>query len=226
MNSLPRSSTSPGVASSLLELVVLEGTAAHRYCGPAAMGDRQSFVRDLVDFADFVHHVTLLHGHVPGLIDFAAAHTVEVSARAWLLGALEGFATEREFLNRLSVAVGPLPSTAGHNETTTLVTQQRHAIEMLAGSDRRGCALGAAIAMALDWAAIRTILDAGAIRLGIEPPAHRVPGQADTVALIEALPEPDRLVRALSFGASQLLGQHRGMWDLLEARADVRRTML
>jgi hypothetical protein len=27
----------------------------------------------------------------------------------------------------------------------------------------------------------------------------------------------------MMFGASQLVGQHRGMWDLLEARAEIRR---
>jgi hypothetical protein len=224
MNSLPRASMSSSAAAPLLELVLGQGTAAHRYCSPAVLGDNQSFVRSLVDFADFVHIVALLHGHVPGLIDHAAAHTVEVTARQWQLRALDGFATEREFLNRLCVAVGPLPSTAGHHETSTLIAQQRHAIEMLARSDRRGSALGTAIAMVLDWEAIRNILDAGAIRLGIEPPARRMPGQSDTVALINALPDPDRLLRALSFGASQLLGQHRAMWDLLEARAEVRST--
>jgi hypothetical protein len=203
--------------------VLSEGTTAHRYCGPATLGDSRSFLCDLVDFADFVHLVTLMHGHVPSLIDHAATHTVEVPARQWLLRALDGFAAEREFLNRLCVAAGPLPSTAGHHETSTLVAQQRHAIEMLAKSDRRGCALGTAIAMVLDWEGIRAILDAGAIRLGIEPPARRMPGQAETAALVEALPEPERLLRAQLFGASQLLGQHRGMWDLLEARAEVRR---
>jgi hypothetical protein len=223
MNSPVRSSISSNAVSSLLELVFSEGTSSHRYCGPAALGDSQSFVRDLVDFADFVHLVTLLHGQVPCLIDHAATHVVEVPARQWLLRALDGFANEREFLNRLCVAAGPLPSTSGHSETSTVVAQQRHAIAMLARSDRRGCALGTAIAMVLDWEAIRAILDAGAIRLGIEPPARRLPSQAETAALIAALPDPERLSRALNFGASQLLGQHRGLWDLLEARAQVRR---
>ncbi len=224
MDSLSRSSDSSDVANLFVELLAGEGTAAHPYCAPVVLGDRQSFVRDLVDFADFVHLVTLLHGHVPGLIDHAASRTVEVSARAWLLQALEAFAFEREYLGRLCVAAGPLPSTAGHHETSTIVAQQRHAVEMLAQSDRRGCALGTAVTMMLEWEAIRTILDAGAMRLGIEPPARRLPTRADTLKLLAGLPEPERIARAMAFGASQLLGQHRGMWDLLQARAEVRRS--
>jgi len=223
MDSLSRTSASSDITNLFVELIAGEGTAAHAYCGPVVMGDRQSFVRDLVDFADFVHLVTLLHGQVPGLIDHAASRTVEVAARAWLLQSLESFAIEREYLGRLCVAVGPLPSTAGHHETSTLIAQQRHAIEMLAQSDRRGCALGTAVTMVLEWDAIRAILDAGAMRLGIEPPTRRLPSRADTLDLLGSLPEPDRISRAMTFGASQLLGQHNGMWDLLEARADIRR---
>lgn len=224
MDMLPRSSTSSSVAAQITDLAATEGTAAHRYCAPAVLGDRQSFVRDLVDFADFVHLVALLHGHVPGLIDHAAARTVETSARNWLLQAMDAFALEREYISRLCVAVGPIPSTAGHHESSTIIAQQRHAIEMLAQSDRRGCALGTAVAMVLEWDAIRTILDAGAVRLGIEPPARHLPTRAETLRLLDQLPEPERVARAMQFGAAQLLSQHRGMWDLLEARADVRRT--
>lgn len=223
MDSLPRASATSNVANLMIELVATEGTAAHPYCAPAVHGERHAFVRDLVDFADFVHLVTLLHGQSPGLIDHAASRTVEIAARGWLLQALDAFAIEREYLGRLCVAAGPLPSTAGHHETSTIIAQQRHAVEMLAQSDRRGCALGTAITMVLEWEAVRAILDAGALRLGIEPPTRRLPTRGETVALINALPEPDRIARAMTFGATQLLGQHRGMWDLLQARADVRR---
>ncbi|MGF7170942.1 hypothetical protein FHS91_002630 [Sphingobium xanthum] len=224
MDKLPRSSINPSLAALIAAIVDQDGSASHSYCRPAISGDRQAFVRDLVDFADFVHLVTLLHGQVPGLVDHAAARTVEVAARGWLLKAIEAFGAERQYLNKLSVAVGPLPSTIGHNETTTVIAQQRHAIEMLAQSDRRGTALGTAVTLVLEWHAIRAILDAGAIRLGIEPPACTVPTRAETLALLADLPEPERLSRAIQFGATQLLGQHRGMWDLLKARAAVRQT--
>lgn len=224
MDNLSRTSSSSPIAAQLISLIGNEGTAAHRYCASAVLGDRQSFLRDLVDFADFVHLVALLHGQAPGLIEFAATRTAEVSARGWLLKALDAFALEREYLGRLCVAVGPLPSTSGHHETSTTIAQQRHAIGMLAQSDRRGCALGAALAMVLEWEAIRAILDGGAIRLGMEPPPSRLPVRAEAIALMNDLPEPDRLMRAMLFGAQQLLGQHSGMWQLLEARAAVRRS--
>jgi hypothetical protein len=217
-------STNPSLAALIAAIVDQEGSAAHSYCAPAINGDRHAFVRDLVDFADFVHLVCMLHGQIPGLIDHAAARTVEVQARSWLLQAIDAFAIERQYLGKLSVAVGPLPSTIGHSETTTVVAQQRHALEMLAQSDRRGCALGTAVTLVLEWQAIRAILDAGAIRLGIEPPACTLPNRAETLTLLAELPEPERLSRAIQFGATQLLGQHRGMWDLLKARSAVRQT--
>jgi len=224
MEQLPRTSTNPSLAALLVAIVDQDGSASHSYCAPAINGDRHAFVRDLVDFADFVHLVTLLHGQTPGLIDHAAARTVEVVARGWLLKAIDAFAAERQYLNRLSVAVGPLPSTIGHSETSTIVAQQRHAIEMLAQSDRRGTALGTALTLVLEWQAIRAVLDAGAIRLGIEPPSSGMPSRSETLALLADLPEPERLTRAVQFGATQLLGQHRGMWDLLKARTAVRQT--
>jgi hypothetical protein len=224
MDTLRRVMTNPSLAALIAALVDQDGSAAHSYSAAAIGGDRHSFVRDLVDFADFVHLLTLLHGQVPGLVDHAAARTVEVAARVWLLKSMDAFAAERHYLGRLSVAVGPLPSTAGHNEAATLIAQQRHAMEMLAQSDRRGVAFGTAVTLVLEWHAMRAILDAGAIRLGIEPPACTVPSRAETLAVLTELPEPDRLSRAVQFGATQLLGQHRGMWDLLQARAAVRQS--
>lgn len=222
MEILPRVTTDPSLAALIAALVDQDGSAAHSYSAAAIGGDRHSFVRDLVDFADFVHLITLLHGQLPGLVDHAAARTVEVAARTWLLKSIDAFATERHYLGKLSVAVGPLPSTTGHSEAATLIAQQRHAIEMLAQSDRRGVAFGTAVTLVLEWHAMRAILDAGALRLGMEPPTCTVPSRTETLALLTELPEPERLTRAIQFGATQLLGQHRGMWDLLQARAGVR----
>ena len=50
----------------------------------------------------------------------------------------------------------------------TAILAQRAALATLAQSDRRGCALGAALAFAADWASIRTVLDAAAKRLGVD----------------------------------------------------------
>ncbi|HWJ71418.1 MAG TPA: hypothetical protein VNS79_15345 [Sphingobium sp.] len=203
-------------------MVDLNGSAAHPYCADALHGDRQAFVRDLVDFADFVHLVALLHGQTPGLVDQAATRTVETVARQWLLQAIDAFVIERQYLTRLSAMAGPLPSTAGHRQSVSIMAQQRHAIEILAQSERRGTALGAAIMLVLEWQAIRTLLDAGAARLGIEAPRSALPSRTETFDLLDQLPEPERQSRAIQFGTSQLLDQHRGMWDLLKARAAAR----
>lgn len=222
MKHQPYMSTDSSLSALIATIVDLDGSAAHGYCAHVLHGDRHSFVRDLVDFADFVHLVALLHGQAPGLVDQAAARTVEVAARQWLLDAIDAFAIERQYLNRLSVAAGPLPSTAGHSQSMSIMAQQRHAIETLAQSERRGTALGAAIMLVLEWHTIRAILDAGAIRLGIEPPPNTVPSRAETFDLLDKLPDPERLTRAIQFGGIQLLDQHRGMWDLLKTRATTR----
>lgn len=222
MNSVPRIVSTNSLAHLIASIVDADGTVAHPHPGQVLRGDRQSFVHNLVDFADFVHLVSLLHGDTPGFIDLAATRTTEVAAREWLISSIDAFMTERAYLSRLVVIAGPLPSTSGHHETTTVITQQRHALEMLAQSDRKGCSLGASIALVLEWQAMRTILDAGATRLGMEVPASKVPGREETLALLERLPEPERLARAMQFGANQLIGQHYGLWDLLEARALVR----
>ncbi len=222
MESLSHRVPTETLASLLASLVDTDGTPAHPYARGVIVGERQSFVRNLVDFADFVHLLCLLHGSAPGFVDLAATRTTEVAAREWLVAAMNSFVTERAYLSRLAVLAGPLPSTSGHHETTTIITQQRHALEMLAQSDRKGCSFGASVALVLEWDAMRTILDAGAARLGIEIPACTLPSRKQTLDMLAALPDPQRLTRAMQFGASQLVGQHRGLWDLLEARAMVR----
>ena len=57
-------------------------------------------------------------------------------------------------LARLVVAAGPMPSTPNHAEAESAINTQRHALDMLSQSDRNGCAIGAAFALALDWAAM------------------------------------------------------------------------
>jgi hypothetical protein len=94
---------------------------------------------------------------------------------------------------------------------------------MLAQSDRRGCAMGAAIALLLDWRAVRHILDMAAIRVGVEPHACDLPDRAATFNVARAIGGDDATDRAIQFGARQLLSQQRGLWDLLQARAEIRR---
>jgi hypothetical protein len=99
---------------------------------------------------------------------------------------------------------------------------QGHAIEMLGRSERAGCALGAAIALALDWRAIRSVLDAAAARLDVPARPASLPDLHETVALLDKLSGSRSSERAMLFGAQQLLAQHRGMWDLLATRESVR----
>jgi len=214
----------PSKTADLIQsLVAREGTAGHGYCAAAIARTPDAFVRTSVDFADAVHHLSLLHGHVPGVIDHAANRIADNAARDWLLRAVDGFGRERLYLNAIVVAAGPLPSTAGQDQVTTIVAQQCRALDMLAQSDRRGCAIGAAMALVLDWEAVRAILDLGAARLGIEPRASTLPVSRETLNLLTILEQEHPIGRAVQFGATQLLGQHRGVWDLLQARAQVRR---
>jgi len=99
---------------------------------------------------------------------------------------------------------------------------QRHAIEMLAQSERNGCAVGAAMAVMLDWAAIRRVLDSAARRFGVEPPHFAAADAAPLAAVADAFADSPGIQRALHFGAEQIMVQHHGLWDLLEARQQAR----
>ena len=192
----------PLTGALLLARLAEHGSAAHPYAASPRLLRAPSAIRDL---ADLIHYLCVLHGRYPGLIDHAAARAVEPEARAWLANATYAFAGERAYLARLAVAAGPVPSTPGSGGTDAAVLGQRHAMETLALSERRGCALGAAMALVLDWGVIRTCLDAAAV--------------ADLADLYAATAP---VQRALLFGAEQILVQHHGLWDLLEARQQAR----
>lgn len=200
-----------GATGTLRRLLAADGTAAHPHAHRLA--EPRSSPRDL---GDAVHALCTVHGQHPDLLTLAAALGHEPVARDWLAVAAHGFATERAALARLAAAAGPLPSTPGQAETSAALSQERHALEMLARSERGGVALGAAAALVGDWAAIRRTLTRAADRFGIELPPSALP---DTATLLDATPAPER---AIAFGAQQLLGLHRGLWSLLEARASAR----
>ncbi|WP_294137227.1 hypothetical protein [Sphingobium sp.] len=216
-----------GDISRILEaLVAADGTAAHAYANRAGASVARDSLLSLGDLADGAYYLCLLHGRHPGVIDHAATRSADNAARAWLIEAADSFATERAYLTQVSVAVGPAPSTAGQADCETTVGQQRHALDMLAQSDRRGCAMGAAMALVLDWRAVRHILDMAAIRAGLEPHRCTLPDRTATLEVARAIGGDDVVDRAIQFGARQLLNQHRGLWDLLAARADVRARQL
>lgn len=195
--------------ATLRRLLLTDGTAGHPFV--AALAAPRSNARDLVDA---VHALCTVHGQHPDLLTIAAGLSDDASARTWLTDAASGFAQERAALAQLVAAAGPLPSTPGQAESSAALNAQRHALEMLARSERAGVALGAAAALVGDWQAIRPVLARAADRFGVELPA---PGFADAELLLAHAPE-----RAAAFGAQQLLAQHHGLWGLLEARSSAR----
>jgi hypothetical protein len=202
--------------SLLLACVAEHGTASHGYFGTETLLRGPDATRNL---ADAIHFLCALHGRHPGIIDHASLRSVEAGARGWLGTASEAMVDERLYLTRLSVAVGPLPSTPGANGSEAAILAQRGALATLAQSDRRGCALGAALAFAADWIAIRTVLDTAARRLSVDP---RPCSLGNAELLREVADGAAESERALLFGAQQLALQHRALWDLLEAREQAR----
>lgn len=175
----------------------------------------------LHDLTDAVHAVCAVHGNHPCMIDYAMARGIEIETLPWLIGSSNAFAYERAFLANLTSAAGPLPSTPGQAQTDAALTHLHQTLEMLANSDRRGCATGAVSALILDWRSIREVLAQAAMRFGVSVPPSAMPDPLlDFVDDESAIGLP----RARGFGASQLLVQHRGLWDLLEARASARRS--
>jgi hypothetical protein len=207
----------------LLSLVSAEGTVAHRYPVSEVMVRGPEAARNV---ADAIHHFCLLHGRHPSLVDHALSRTGDEAQRKLLTTLAANFSEERAFLTTLVVAVGPLPSTPGQADTETAILAQHHAIDMLAQSDRAGCALGAAVAVLTDWLAIRTVLNHAAERLSIVAPTLTLPDAGTMRARISGLTMTVGMDRALVFGGQQIVAQHRGLWDLLEARSIARQHAL
>lgn len=209
----------PSPAQMQVERVETQGSASHphsKYLLNVIGGDS---ARDL---ADAVHLFCSLYGRYPGLIELALTNCPEGPVRQWLIDASDAYERERLFLVRLTAAVGPLPSTPGAAETEAVLVGQRHAIETLAKSERRGCALGAATALMADWPAVRAIFDRAAERMGLTPPTVELPDETSIVTIINRGCEGMASERALGFGGEQLLLQNRGLLDLLEARMHAR----
>jgi hypothetical protein len=214
-HSASKTPTLSGIGTTLSDQAKAEGSAHHRYVSSTTLNSDPEAARNLADAA---HYLCVLHGAHPGVVDLAAMKTADPHARSWLEQAVQGFGRERVFLATLTAAAGPLPSTAGHSESEAAVLNQRHAIETLAASERVGCALGAAIALVLDWQAIRVVLAAAAEKLEVEVPLSLLPDRDEAIRTANAVGATPAVCRAIAFGADQILTQHRGLWDLLEAR--------
>lgn len=199
----------------LLDLVQADGSGAHHYPGSVELVSGKFVTRNLADVA---HFLCALHGRHPGVVDLAAVRSAHDGARGWLIEAVDGFAVERLVLTKLTVAAGPMPSTPGQAESESAVGGQRHALDMLARSDRDGCALGAAIALVMDWWSIRTVLDRAAKRWSVDIPECSLPNVEACQAVASSVSVSPAIERAMTFGAQQIINQHRGLIDLLEAR--------
>ena len=208
------------VAEAHLVRVAADGCARHPYLTALL---EVSGVNSARDIADAVHLLCSLHGRHPSLVEHACLHAEDGQSRDWLGRAADAFERERLYLVRLASAVGPMPSTPGAAETEASLAAQRNALEILATSERRGCPLGAAAALVGDWWPIRRLLDRAASRAGLDIPSPALPDEASVAAAVEAASSTLASERALAFGAEQLLLQHRGLFDLLEARASARR---
>jgi hypothetical protein len=206
-------------ADAQLARVEVQGSLGHphRLSLLSAMGPTSS--RDL---ADAVHLFCSIYGRHPGLIELALNNCPAGPVRDWLREASDAYERERLYLVRLTASVGPLPSTPGAAETEATLVAQRHAIETLAKSERRGCALGAATALMADWPAIRALFDRAADRMGMLVPTLVLPDPDSIVRVIADGTDGAASDRALGFGGEQLLLQNRGLFDLLEARAHAR----
>ncbi len=208
-----------GVADAQLARVAAQGSTDHPYRLSLLSANGPNAARDL---GDAVHLFCSLYGRHPGLIELALNNCPAGPVRDWLREASDAYERERLYLVRLTAAVGPLPSTPGAAETEATLVAQRHAIETLAKSERRGCALGAATALMADWPSIRALLDRAADRMGMQKPVLTLPDEASIVRVIADGTDGLASERALGFGGEQLLLQNRGLLDLLEARAAAR----
>jgi hypothetical protein len=206
-------------AEAQLVRVAADGSGRHPHLASLIEASGPHSARDM---ADAVHLLCSVHGRHPGLIEEALSVCPKGPAQSWLDRAASAFERERLYLVRLTAAVGPIPSTPGAAETEATLVAQRHALEILARSERRGSALGAATALVSDWWPMRRLLDRSAARVGIESPAPSLPDEASVLAVIESECDTAASERALAFGGEQLLLQNRGLFDLLEARAAAR----
>ncbi|WP_026359740.1 DUF6975 family protein [Sphingomonas sp. PR090111-T3T-6A] len=220
MTATARSEEPEGVGARLSALLSAEGSAQHPYCSSPDLLTGEHSARNLADAA---HFLSMLHGRHPGVSDHAAHRIVHPAARAWIYRVTAGFSAERTLLTKLAVAVGPLPSTLGQAQSEAAVAGQTHALATLAQSDRNGTALGATLALTLDWRPIRRVLDAAAERFDLQPPPLDLPGLQEALDVATRAAETPGIERAILFGAQQLLIQHRGLWDLLETRHTARR---
>lgn len=203
-------------ARTIASLVATDGSAAVPYAVSLTRP-----VASMRDLADAVHALCMVHASADRRSPGSAA--ADPAWQNWIARLALVRADERALLARLAAAVGPVPSTPNHAAAEAALLTQRHVLDRLSTSDRAGCALGAAIALTLDWVAVRAVLDNAALRLFGPAPASMTDDLTRQIGALLAQSTLSAAVeRAMLFGAEQMLAQHRGLWHLLEARASAR----
>lgn len=207
------------ISERLDNAVARHGTGAHAHILSGCMNRGPNAMRNL---ADAVHFLCILHGRFPAIIDHAARINAEPLSSRWMTEASEAFTQERRLLLQMASALGPVPSTPGQARSEAAVNAQCRALDMLAQSERRGCALGASITLMLEWRTIRVLMDLSADKLDLKPVECSLPDLRLTARTAEEAAANPAIERAMMFGADQLLLQHRSLWDLLAVRTAAR----
>lgn len=214
---IPAHAHDANFVSDLLGLLSTSGSASHEF---VALLNRNPHMIARPTLADVMHHLGILHGRRPGMFDIIANASPAI-CNDWLLAASRCFAAERDLIARLVVALGPPPSRIGQTRVSVAVDAARNALLTLAGSERLGCAIGAASALLLDWENIALFLRQLAVRFEI--PGHDKispwPDRAATIAVLEAAAGLPSGPRAVAFGFKTLLAQHQAFWDIVQTRA-------
>lgn len=175
--------------------------------------------------ADIAHYLCVAHGRHPGIIEHAMSKIVDECSRDWLIKAADGFTRERIYLTELTVAAGPISRTVGQDETDMLIVNQSKQYQMLASSDRRGCPIGAATSFIIDWYNIRKLVDILALQLNIYVPQIVLPNISETEDMITRYADSPNIIRAINFGADQILSQQRAFWNIITARSMARKSI-
>ncbi len=166
---------------------------------------------------DAVHHIVLIHGRFPGLFEEARRNSPPSAEHfGWLRALAAGFSRERLMLAQLLAHSPSTPAQPTSIEGQLSFEAFGRDILALSRSERPGCALGAAFALALDWASIRAVLDRASALFEYSAPPTSMPSDEQIFENLAHV-DPD-LERAMLFGAKELLLRHERLWAMLEAR--------
>lgn len=206
-------------AEALIGEIARGSTAAHAYSSHVGA------TRDAL--ADAAHFLCLLHGNQPDVAELAAieldsaAIDTPLDVISWIREISRAFMPDRLWLAQLTALAGAPAPSFGLTSAEHIARAQRDAMLTLARSGRAGCAFGATLGFALDWPAIRLVLDEAAQKhLSTDPlPPLAFPPVTRLVPMITAMATTEGVRRALRFGAMQMLSLHQGLWSLLESRS-------